>query len=225
MTKEKIKSALESILFVWGDPIEAKAVADLFDVPASDIVRYFRELAEDYQDRGSGLAIREMDKSFQLCTNPENDDYIQRMCTPVKNKKLSQSSLEVLAIIAYKQPVTKSQIDNIRGIRCDRVLETLMSKGLVEECGRSSAIGRPYLYGTTKEFLKLFGFESLKDLPAIEDVDTLVLDDEEYEEVSPDQLTIPMGTAEESPAFAVAETEENQKWEKEDEVTEKTEDF
>lgn len=215
MTKEKIKSALESILFVWGDPIEAKTVADLFDVNTSEIIRYFRELAEDYQERGSGLAIREMDKSFQLCTNPENDDYIQRMCTPVRNKKLSQSSLEVLAIIAYKQPVTKSQIDNIRGIRCDRVLETLMSKGLVEECGRSSAIGRPYLYGTTKEFLKLFGFESLKDLPAIEDVDTLVLEDEDYEGASPDQLTIPIGMDEKGPAEAVAtETEENS-WETE----------
>jgi len=218
MTKEKIKSALESILFVWGDPIEAKTVADLFDVNTSDIIRCFRELAEDYQERGSGLAIREMEKSFQLCTNPENDDYIQRMCTPVRNKKLSQASLEVLAIIAYKQPVTKSQIDNIRGIRCDRVLETLMSKGLVEECGRSSAIGRPYLYGTTKEFLKLFGFESLKDLPAIEDVDTLVLEDEDYEGASPDQLTIPIGTDNDTAEAVKTETEETKQWE-----TEKTE--
>jgi len=218
MTKEKIKSALESILFVWGDPIEAKTVADLFDVNTSDIIRCFRELAEDYQERGSGLAIREMEKSFQLCTNPENDDYIQRMCTPVRNKKLSQASLEVLAIIAYKQPVTKSQIDNIRGIRCDRVLETLMAKGLVEECGRSSAIGRPYLYGTTKEFLKLFGFESLKDLPAIEDVDTLVLEDEDYEGASPDQLTIPIGTDNDTAEAVKTETEETKQWE-----TEKTE--
>jgi len=194
MTKEKIKSAIESILFVWGDPIEAKAVADLFDISTSDAVRYFKELAEEYEERGSGLAIREMDKSFQLCTNPENDDYIQRMCTPVKNKKLSQASLEVLAIIAYKQPVTKSQIDNIRGIRCDRVLEALILKGLVEERGRSSAIGRPYLYGTTKEFLRLFGFETIKDLPELEDVDTLMLEDEEGED--PGQLTLPLGEEE-----------------------------
>lgn len=192
MTKEKIKSALESILFVWGDPVEAKSLSDLFDVPTSEIIRCFRELAEDYEERGSGLAIREMDKSFQLCTNPENDDYIQRICTPVKNKRLSQPSLEVLAIVAYKQPVTKSQIDNIRGIRCDRVLETLIAKGLVEERGRSSSIGRPYLYGTTSEFLKLFGFESLKDLPEIEDVDTLVLDEEEFETDDPNQLSIPI---------------------------------
>lgn len=198
MTKEKIKSALESILFVWGDPVEAKSLSDLFDVPTSEIIRCFRELAEDYEERGSGLAIREMDKSFQLCTNPENDDYIQRICTPVKNKRLSQPSLEVLAIVAYKQPVTKSQIDNIRGIRCDRVLETLISKGLVEERGRSSAIGRPYLYGTTKEFLRLFGFESLKDLPEIEDIDTLVLDEEEFETDDPNQLSIPIDETQET---------------------------
>ncbi|MCQ2552066.1 MAG: SMC-Scp complex subunit ScpB [Clostridia bacterium] len=178
MTKEKIKSAIESILFVWGDPLEAKVVADLFDIPTSEALQYFRELQEDYEEKGSGLCLREIDKSFQLCTNPENDDYIQRLCTPVRTRKLSQSSLEVLAIIAYKQPVTKAQIESIRGIRSDRVLEGLMLKGLVEELGRSNAIGRPYLYGTTKEFLRLFGFESLKELPEIEEIDELITEED-----------------------------------------------
>ena len=190
MTKEKIKSVMESLLFVWGDPLEAKAVAELFNISASDAVHIFRELASDYEDRGSGLRIREMDKSFQLCTNAENDDYIQVLCTPVKQKRLSQSSLEVLAIIAYKQPVTKSQIDAIRGIRSDRVLEGLMKRELIKELGRSSSIGRPYLYGTTKKFLELFGFETLDELPEIEEVDSLVLDDEDFEEPVPDQLSI-----------------------------------
>lgn len=191
MTKEKIKSAMESLLFVWGDPVEAKVVADLFEIPISDAVKMFRELAEDYEERGSGLCIREMEKSFQLVTNPENDDYIQRLCTPVKNRKLSQSSLEVLAIIAYKQPVTKAQIENIRGIRSDRVLEGLMLKGLVEELGRSNAIGRPYLYGTTKEFLRLFGFESLKELPELEEIDELIAaEDEELDIPLADQIAL-----------------------------------
>ena len=123
-----------------------------------------------------------MDKCFQLCTNAENDDYIRMLCTPVKERRLSQSSLEVLAIIAYKQPVTKAQIDAVRGIRCDRVLESLMRRELVEERGRSSGIGRPYLYGTTRRFLEIFGFESLDDLPLIEDIDSLTLDDEDFEE-------------------------------------------
>lgn len=192
MTKEKIKAALESLLFVWGDPLEAKTAAELFNIPVQDMVRYFRELAEDYEERGSGLKIREADKSFQLCTNEEFDDYIRLLCTPVKEKRLSQSALEVLAIIAYKQPVTKGQIDSIRGIKSDRVLEGLIKRELVEELGRSTSIGRPYLYGTTRQFLTLFGFESLDELPEIEDVENLVLEDEDFDEPSPDQLSIPV---------------------------------
>lgn len=192
MTKEKIKSVLESVLFVWGDPLDAKVAADLFDIPTAEIVRIFRELAEDYEERGSGLRIREMDRSFQLCTAAENDDYIQLLCTPAKEKRLSQPALETLAIIAYKQPVTKAQIDSIRGIRSDRVLEGLMAKGLVAELGRSTAIGRPYLYGTTKEFLKLFGFESLDELPEIENIDDLIMEENAWEDIDPDQLTLPI---------------------------------
>ena len=140
MTKEKIKSVLESLMFVIGEPVEARTAAELLNMPTADIVHIFRELAGEYEDRGSGLSIREMDKSFQLCTNAENDDYIQKLCTPVKQRRLSQSSLEVLAIIAYRQPVTKTQIDSIRGIRSDRVIESLMKRGLIEEKGRSSSI-------------------------------------------------------------------------------------
>ncbi|MBR0130191.1 MAG: SMC-Scp complex subunit ScpB [Firmicutes bacterium] len=184
MNKQSVKSALESILFVWGEPLEAKTAADLFELPLSDMLSIFRELASDYEERGSGLMIREIDKAFQLCTNPENDDYIRQLCTPVKEKRLSQAALEVLAIVAYKQPVGKSEIDSIRGIKSERVLEGLMEKGLVEEKGRSTAIGRPILYGTTRNFLALFGFETLEDLPRLEDLDSILLDS--------DQLTIPM---------------------------------
>ena len=192
MTDKSIKSALESLLFVWGEPLEAKTAAELFNISAAECLRLFRELADEYAGRGSGLQIREMDKAFQLCTVPENDDYIRRFCTPVKEKRLSQAALEVLAVIAYKQPVTKPQIDSIRGIKSDRVLEGLMRRGLVEEKGRSAAIGRPILYGTTREFLAQFGFETLADLPQIEDIGTLVLSDDEEAMLSRDQLTIPM---------------------------------
>ena len=192
MTKEKIKSILESLMFVMGEPVSARTAAELLSEPTADIVKIFRDLAEEYEERGSGLRIREMDKCFQLCTNAENDDYIRMLCTPVKERRLSQSSLEVLAIIAYKQPVTKSQIDAIRGIRSDRVIEGLMKRDLIKELGRSSAVGRPYLYGTTRTFLELFGFESLADLPEIDDADSLVLDDEDFEEPAPDQLTMPV---------------------------------
>lgn len=191
MTDNSIKSALESLLFVWGEPLEAKDAAELFNLSAPDMLRLLRELSEEYEERGGGIRIREIDKSFQFCTIPENDDYIQEFCTPVKEKRLSQAALEVLAIIAYKQPVTKPQIDSIRGIKSDRVIEGLLKRDLIRETGRSSAIGRPILYGTTKNFLAVFGFETLKDLPIIEDVENLVLEDDyELEEGSPDQLSM-----------------------------------
>ena len=191
MTDKSIKSALESLLFVWGEPLEAKTAAELFNLPQADMLKLMRELAAEYEERGSGLRVRELDKSFQLCTDPANDDYIRRLCTPVKEKRLSQAALEVLAVIAYKQPVTKTTIDSIRGIKSDRVLEGLMRRGLVEERGRSTAIGRPILYGTTRDFLALFGFESLSDLPEIEDVGSLVLSDDE-DAMAADQLSLPI---------------------------------
>lgn len=176
-TNKNIKSALESLLFVWGDSLEAKVAADLFNISVGEMLSCFRELMGDYESRESGLRIREIDKSFQLCTNPENDDYIQRLCTPIKEKRLSQAAMEVLAIVAYRQPVTKGEIDSIRGVKSDRALEGLIRKELVVECGRSSVIGRPILYGTTPSFLAQFGFETLEDLPEIEDVGTIVLSD------------------------------------------------
>ncbi len=112
------------------------------------------------------------------------------MCTPVKEKKLSQSALEVLAIISYKQPITKGEIDSIRGIKCDRVIEGLLKKDLIEEKGRSTAIGRPILYGTTDAFLKHFGFESLKDLPDIENIESAVSAEDPQDEVYAQQISI-----------------------------------
>jgi len=179
MANENIKSAVESLLFVWGEPLEAKACAELFNLSTSDMLHIMREMVSEYEDRAGGIRIREVDKAFQLVTNPENDDYIKKLCTPVRTRRLSQAALEVLAVIAYKQPVTKGQIDRIRGIKSDRVIEGLMAKELVEERGRSNSIGRPILYGTTRKFLEVFGFESIKDLPELEDVSSLVVEDDE----------------------------------------------
>lgn len=174
LNKKTIKSALESLMFTWGEPIEAKACADLFSISKQDAIALFRELAEEYEQEGRGIVIREVNGAFQFVTREENAEYIERLCTPVKAKKLSQSALEVLAIVAYKQPVTKGEIEAIRGIKCDRVMEGLIAKELVEQVGRSQAIGRPILYGTTDKFLKNFGFKSIKDLPEIEDIETAI---------------------------------------------------
>jgi len=180
-SKKTIKSALESLMFVWGQPLHVKDVAEMFNVPWREIYESMKELQEEYEEQARGIRIREIDKAFQFCSAPENGEYIERFCTPTKEKKLSQSALEVLAIIAYKQPVTRSEIESIRGIKCERVIEGLAKKGLVEEKGRSNGIGRPILYGTTKLFLEKFCFETLKDLPEIEEIDTLIGVDEDEE--------------------------------------------
>ena len=172
-----IKSAIESMMFVWGDPLDIKAVADIFNIDRNEVYAYCKELQVEYEEEGRGIVIREVNRSFQFVTRRENIDYIERLCTPVKHRKLSQSALEVLAIVAYKQPVTKGEIEAVRGIRCDRVLDGLEKKKLVAEIGRSDAVGRPILYGTTDEFLRQFGFESLKELPAIEDIAGVLEDD------------------------------------------------
>ena len=177
--KKTIKSAIESMMFVWGEPLDIKEVADIFSVDKKDIYELCKELQQEYEEQGRGIIIREVNKSFQFATRPENIDYIERLCTPVKHKRLSQSALEVLAIVAYKQPVTKGEIEAIRGIKCDRVIEGLMRKDLVAQLGRSDAVGRPMLYGTTDEFLKQFGFETLKDLPQINDIAGVLDDDGE----------------------------------------------
>ncbi len=178
--KKTIKSAIESMMFVWGEPLDIKDAAEVFNMDKAEIYPYFKELQEEYEQEGRGIVIREVNRSFQFVTREENIDYIERLCTPVKHKKLSQSALEVLAIVAYRQPVTKGEIESIRGIRCDRVLEGLSKKKLVTEVGRSDAVGRPILYGTTDEFLKQFGFSTLKELPDIADIEG-ALDEESGE--------------------------------------------
>lgn len=187
-SKKAMKSAFESMMFVWGQPLEAKAAADVFNITKQEAYDLFKELQEEYEQEGRGIVIREVNKAFQFVTREENADYIERLCTPVKARKLSQSALEVLAIVAYKQPVTKGEIEAIRGIKCDRVMEGLVKKDLVCEKGRSDAVGRPILYGTTDTFLKNFGFTSLKDLPPIDDIEGVMAVDAdltEPEEVDP----------------------------------------
>ena len=170
-SKKTIKSAFESMLFTWGEPLEAKAAADVFNITRQEAIEYFTELQHEYEQEGRGIVIRRINQSFQFVTREENADYVKKLCTPVKTKRLSQSALEVLAIIAYKQPVTKGEIEAIRGIRCDRVVDGLLKKELICEKGR------PILYGTTDIFLQNFGFSSIKDLPQIDDIESIVSGD------------------------------------------------
>jgi segregation and condensation protein B len=189
-SKKTIKAAFESMMFVWGQPLDVKEAAEIYNINWKDAYEYFKELQAEYEQEGRGIRIREVNKSFQFVTAEENIEYIERLCTPVKHKRLSQSALEVLAIVAYKQPVTKGEIEAVRGIKCDRVIEGLQKKELVAEVGRSTAIGRPILYGTTDVFLKYFGFENLKDLPDIGNLDSLTVPEGPEDSVDLQQITI-----------------------------------
>ncbi len=166
-SNKTMKSALETMMFMWGEPLEVKDAAEVLEADKNSIRELFRELQAEYEQEGRGIRIREVDDAFGFITLAENDMFLKKLCTPVRIRRLSQAALEVLAIIAYRQPVTRSEIDSIRGIKSERVIDGLIDKGLVEISGRSEGVGRPLLYKTTKEFLKKFGFSSLKDLPEV----------------------------------------------------------
>lgn len=190
MTKNHIKSALEAMMFIWGEPLSAKTAAEVLNEDWELVYSCFKELENKYENEEGGLRIRQVEKSFQFVSHPDYSDYIERLCTPIKKRRLSQAALEVLAIVAYKQPVTKGEIDSIRGIKSDRVMEGLMSRELVTEVGRANGIGRPILYGTTDDFLKYFGFTSIKELPEIEDIESAIQISDYQENVDPRQIQI-----------------------------------
>lgn len=167
--EKTMKSALEAMMFVSGDLISAKDASEVLGIGKNEAIELFHELKKEYDEDERGIRIREVNNSFQFVTDESQEVYIRKLCTPVKVKRLSQAALEVLAIVAYKQPVTRGEIDSIRGIKCERVLDGLISKGLIYITGRSDGVGRPLLYGTTDEFLKKFGLETLSDLPDFDD--------------------------------------------------------
>ena len=161
------------MMFMWGEPLEVKDAAEVLEAERSEVRELMKELQNEYEQEGRGIRIREADDAFGFVTYVENDLFVKKLCTPVRIKRLSQAALEVLAIIAYRQPVTRSEIDSIRGIKSERVIDGLVDKGLIEIRGRSEGVGRPLIYATTKEFLKKFGFSSLKDLPEVPEYEEL----------------------------------------------------
>lgn len=167
--EKTMKSALEAMMFVSGDLLSAKDASEVLGIGKNETIELFHELKKEYDEDERGIRIREVNNSFQFVTDESQEVYIRKLCTPVKVKRLSQAALEVLAIVAYKQPVTRGEIDSIRGIKCERVLDGLISKDLIKITGRSDGVGRPLLYGTTDEFLKKFGLETLSDLPDFDD--------------------------------------------------------
>ncbi|EKU43783.1 SMC-Scp complex subunit ScpB [Lysinibacillus capsici] len=174
MTKTSmLQSRIEALLFVVGDDgLTIKQLAQLLGEQEELILQTMNTLREAYdEDLARGITVKEIAGVYQLITKSEFADTIQRLVENPTAQSLSQASLEVLAIVAYKQPITRVAIEDLRGVKCERPIQTLVSRGLIKEVGRSEGTGRAILYGTTKEFLHYFGLNSIEEMPPLPEED------------------------------------------------------
>ena len=166
--KSNIKSAIESMLFVSGEPLSLRDLSNNLEIKDKVVEEIIKEMMSEYEEESRGFRLISINGSYQLVTKSENSDYIQKLLKKNKRHSLSQASIESLAIIAYKQPITRIDIDEIRGVKSESAIQKLVEKGLIKDIGRLEVPGRPILYGTTDEFLRHFALNDLGDLPSIE---------------------------------------------------------
>ncbi len=173
-TPSELVAVVEALIFVADEPITMRLLADVLDEEKESIQAAIEQLQSDYLSRDSGLQIREIAGGWQLATRTELHEEVRKFLKTRPNAKLSLASLETLAVIAYKQPVTVPEILEIRGVQSASAIKTLLDKRLIVAKGRKEAVGRPMMYGTSKEFLIQFGLKDLGELPSIEDFEDLV---------------------------------------------------
>lgn len=173
MTLNEMIPAFEAVLFASGEPVEIDRFCQIFEIDDETVVKVMDMLADRYEKMGSSVKLVRLDFSYQLCTKKEYAEYIRTALDLRRRTPLSQAALEVLAVIAYNQPVTRAYVEQVRGVDCSGVVSTLVEKGLLEEKGRLELPGRPLLYGTTANFLRCFGLKGLDDLPEVPHDDTL----------------------------------------------------
>lgn len=165
MELKKIEAAVEAILFTMGDAVELEAIARAVEQDSRTTQGVLRRLMDRYRKEDRGIQIIELENAYQMCTKKEYYEYLIRIAMQPKKPALTDVMLETLSIIAYKQPVTKVEIEKIRGVKCDHAINKLIEYSLVKELGRLDAPGRPLLFGTTEEFLRSFGVQALEELP------------------------------------------------------------
>lgn len=168
--EKKLLATMESILFIYGDPLSAMEIRDVIDenLDLRVIKNLLKKLQENYKNEDRGLILLRLEDKYQLATKPEYVEYVEKIISPQKRKTLTTAAIETLTIIAYKQPVTKIEIEDIRGVKSDAVFATLVNNGLIEVSGVANKIGKPKLYRTTDTFLKVVGITSLSELPDLE---------------------------------------------------------
>lgn len=170
MDIKKIKAAIECLLFVTGDPVSVKDLSLVLEVDQSTLRKIINQMTDDFNNEERGIRIVEINSAYQLCSKPDLYEYVEKLLKPKAKFGLSQASLETLSIIAYKQPITKSSIDSVRGVKSDACITRLLEKDIIKEVGRQEGPGRPILYGTTDNFLRLFGLRNIKELPPLGDL-------------------------------------------------------
>lgn len=190
MKVDEMQAVVEAILFACAEPIEYERIAEALEIEPEYAENLLINLGASLDERNSGICLIRMDNQFQLCTRSQYSDKVRAVLEIKKNTPLSTAAFEVLAVVAYNQPVTKSFVEQVRGVDCSGVMSTLCQKGLVEEKGRLDLPGRPLLYGTTPEFLKCFSIETLDDLPDLPDREDIPKKQE-----LPDQLTLDLESA------------------------------
>lgn len=163
----EVHRALEAILFLADEPMSATVLAQAVERSRMEVESVLAEMAVSYSGRGSGLVLKEVAGGWRLLTHPDAAPFVERFILASRHTRLTRASLETLAIVAYKQPVTRHQVSSVRGVDCDGVLRALVERGLIEEVGRAEGPGRASLYGTTPEFLERLGLPSLSDLPPL----------------------------------------------------------
>jgi segregation and condensation protein B len=169
----ELMAIIEALIFVAEEPLSVKAIADVLKEDRGWIETAVEELAREFNERNGGLQLREVAGGWQITTRPEHHEYVRAFLKSRPSAKLSLASLETLAVIAYKQPITVPEILEIRGVQSPSAIKTLLDKRLIRACGRKETIGRPMMYGTSKEFLLQFGLKDLSELPSIEDFEDL----------------------------------------------------
>ncbi|HEV7396718.1 MAG TPA: SMC-Scp complex subunit ScpB [Pyrinomonadaceae bacterium] len=172
-TLEERKAVIESLIFVSGEPLSVKAVADVLKEDKTVVEEAMTELAAEFNARNSGLHLRELAGGWQFATRPQYHEHVRAFLKSRPSAKLSLASLETLAVIAYKQPVTVPEILEIRGVQSPSAIKTLLDKKLIVAKGRKETVGHPMMYGTSKEFLIQFGLKDLSELPSMEDFQDL----------------------------------------------------
>jgi len=169
MDDKEARSILEAVLFIAGEPISPDSLSSILELDRAEVERLVKELINDYTINNTGLLVAEVAGGVQMVTNPACAPWVRKLLATSVPTKLSQPSLETLAIIAYKQPIIKAEIEAIRGVNSDGVVKTLLDRKLIKILGRKEVPGRPLMYGTTKEFLQHFGLKDLSELPTLKE--------------------------------------------------------